>query len=132
MMRVIVFIGLVLLASCGSSIPDDVMGPAKMQAVLWDKMQADEMADHYLTTDSTWSNPQKRQQLYRSVYQVHNITKEQFEVSYNWYLTHPAKLKAILDSLQSFGERKLNVRPDSLKNERPFFDSNRKKPVMES
>jgi hypothetical protein len=132
MMRVIVCVCLVLMVSCGDKMPDNVMGPAKMQAVLWDKMQADEMADYYVTTDSTWNNPQKRQQLYRAVYQVHNITKEQFETSYNWYLTHPSKLKAILDSLQSFGERKQNVQPDTLKNERPFFDSNRKKRVMES
>jgi hypothetical protein len=90
--------------SCKSSIPKDVLPPKKMQAVLWDVLQADEVADYYASRDSTFKGLAKHVDYYQKVFAIHKITKDDFARSLKYYQDHPASLKIVLDSLQQFGQ----------------------------
>lgn len=109
--RILIFI--IFIFSCRSSVPHDVLSPKKMQAVLWDVMQADAMAEHYSSSDSTYKRLAKQADYYSKVFAIHKISKEVFTRSLSYYENHPAGLKSILDSLQSFAQR-VN-RADTLK-----------------
>jgi hypothetical protein len=93
------------LFSCKSSVPKNVLPPKKMQAVLWDVMQADEMAEYYSGKDSSFHGLQKHVDYYLEIFSIYKITKQDFTRSLLYYENHPAAFKTILDSLQSFGER---------------------------
>ena len=124
-MRVIgVFVFIIVLLSCKSLIPKEVLPPKKMQAVLWDVMQADELAEYYSTKDSSFKRLGKHVDYYQKIFSIHRITKEDFTRSLSYYEDHPAALKPILDSLQSFGERL--QRADSLKHPNHPVDTIRK------
>jgi hypothetical protein len=95
----------VLIFSCKSSVPPDVLSPKKMQAVLWDVMQADAMAEYYGATDSTFKSLSKHADYYQKIFGIHKISKEDFTRSLTYYEDHPVRLKPILDSLQGFVQR---------------------------
>lgn len=95
----------VLIFSCKSSVPGDVLPPKKMQAVLWDVMQADAMAENYAATDSTFRGLSKHVDYYQKIFAIHKISKEEFTKSLLYYENHPSRLKPILDSVQSFAQR---------------------------
>jgi hypothetical protein len=95
----------VLIFSCKSSVPGDVLPPKKMQAVLWDVMQADAIAENYAATDSTFRGLSKHVNYYQKVFAIHRISKEQFTKSLVYYENHPSRLRPILDSMQSFAQR---------------------------
>ncbi len=112
MKRLKYFVFIVCLFSCHSSVPKDVLPPQKMESVLWDVMQADEMADYYSGKDSSFRSLSKHVDYYQKIFAIHTISKDDFTKSLAYYEDHPNTLKAILDSLQSFGER---LQKDSLK-----------------
>jgi hypothetical protein len=101
---VLIFFVIILL-SCKSSVPKEVLPPKKMQAVIWDVMQADEMAEYYSTKDSTFTNLSKHAEYYQKIFSIHKITKEDFTKSLTYYENHPVVFKTVLDSLKSFAER---------------------------
>ncbi|HWI91933.1 MAG TPA: DUF4296 domain-containing protein [Flavisolibacter sp.] len=112
----------ILIFSCKLSVPKDVLPPKKMQAVLWDVMQADEIAEYYSVKDSTFHSLPKHAEYYQKVFSMHKITKEDFKKSLAYYESHPVVFKAVLDSLKSFGEK--IQRADSLKTSKsPVIDS---------
>ena len=116
----------ICVLSCKSSVPKDVLPPKKMQAVLWDMMQADEMADSYSVKDSTFHGLAKHVEYYQDIFSIHKINKEDFSKSLTYYQNHPAAFKAVLDSLKSFAER--TQRADSLvKAKTPVVDTTAKK-----
>jgi hypothetical protein len=117
----------VLIFSCKSSVPGDVLPAKKMQAVLCEVMQADAMAEYYEASDSTFRSLSKHVDYYQKVFSIHKISKEDFTRSLNYYESHPDRLKPILDSLQSFGQRL--DKADTLGRPRPSIitDTNLKK-----
>jgi hypothetical protein len=84
-----------------------------MQAILWDVMQADEMADYYSSKDSTFKDLSRHVDFYQKIFAIHNITKLDFKKSLNYYQNHPARLKPIFDSLQRFAQNLQSI--DSFK-----------------
>jgi hypothetical protein len=110
-LRILIFC--VCIFSCQSSIPKDVLPPQKMQGVLWDVMQADEMAEYYSAKDSSYRELSKHVDYYQKIFSIHKISKGDFTKSLAYYESHPVSFKPILDSLQSFGEKL--QRADSLK-----------------
>ncbi len=92
----------VWLASCRSAdhIPDNVLPQKKMQAILWDMMRADQfLADYVLSRDSTKNRKTESIKLYKQVFAIHHVSKEEFQRSFSFYKSHPALLKVIMDSL---------------------------------
>ena len=125
-----IFVVVVLTISCESSAPDNILSRNKMQTVLWDMMQADEMAAYYSMTDTSFLRLEKHVDYYQKVLAVHKIDKKDFVKSLRYYENNPSKLKTILDSLQKFGERQQKA--DSAAKQVPVIDDTLKKPSMPS
>jgi len=101
-MRTLALLLLIIFTSCsGNDVPKDVMPPEKMGAVLYDVILADELADFSSIQDSTYRHLEKRTVLYDSIFKTHNITKQAFQKSYQFYQQRPDLLRTILDSLQA-------------------------------
>ena len=105
-MRILVILFLfVTVLSCRSSVQKDILPPKKMQTILWDIMQADEMAEYNSTNDSSFKGVAKHIGYYQNIFAIHKVSRETFKKSLNYYKDHPASLKPILDSLQHFAQR---------------------------
>ena len=105
-MRILVILFLfVNVLSCKSSVQKDILPPKKMQTILWDMMQADEMAEYNSTNDSSFKGVAKHIVYYQNIFAIHKVSRETFKKSLNYYKDHPASLKPILDSLQHFAQR---------------------------
>ncbi|MGH2554027.1 MAG: DUF4296 domain-containing protein [Chitinophagaceae bacterium] len=83
-----------------NKIPGNIIPPKKMEAVLWDMMRADYfLTDYILQKDLSQDKKTESIKLYRQVFSLHNISKEQFTESFSYYQSHPAIFKNIMDSL---------------------------------
>lgn len=91
---------LFLLSCSGNKVPDNVLPPAKMQAVLYDLLLAGETANYYLQTDTASKAMEQHVQLYKEVFQIHQTSKQEFEKSLRFYESRPDLLKTMLDSMQ--------------------------------
>ena len=87
--------------SCKETIPGNVIGPEKMQMILWDLLRADALSKELVRTDSSRALNSEEKRFRNQVFQIHKITDEQFSKSYAFYTAHPVILKTILDSLNS-------------------------------
>jgi len=106
MTRSVVFTLLVaLLWSCGEKQPENVLPPDRMQAVMWDLLQADELSSYYVSLDSAMASAERREGYYSVIYRNHKITREQFRTSFRYYAERPERMKVVLDSLQARSER---------------------------
>ena len=97
-----------LLFSCVNkeSTPSGIIKRDTMGIVLWDLIQADQFAKLYLVKDSLKINVnQERLKLYQEVFQIHHITKDQFQQSYQFYMGRPDLTKIMFDSLSAFTTR---------------------------
>jgi hypothetical protein len=81
-------------------MPKDILPQQKMQAVLWDMISAGEFLSAFvLNKDSIINKDSASLKIYGQVFQIHRITKEQFDKSYSYYRDHPELIKVIVDSL---------------------------------
>ncbi|HEU4470493.1 MAG TPA: DUF4296 domain-containing protein [Flavisolibacter sp.] len=101
----LVFTVLISLVACESGLPKNVVAPEKMEAVMWDMIQVDEMAGYYASVDSSMASDAKRIDNYQAVLRLHGLSREQLKTSLRYYQANPALLKPILDSLQVRSER---------------------------
>ena len=94
---------LAFLIGCkNDNAPSGVLSKDEMRSVLWDMMRADQfLADYVFSRDTTLNKKSESIKLYREVFDIHHISKEQFQKSYTYYKTHPLLLKVIMDSLSN-------------------------------
>lgn len=130
-----------------NKVPDDIIPKEEMEKVLWDMLQADRFANEFLPKrgDTTYDDTAVFK-VYQSVFNVHNITREEFLKSYKFYLGRPHITRVMFDSISAQAQRRraevyqsknkqdsLKLRKqriDSLKRDslnRPKIDSMRKK-----
>ncbi len=76
-----------------------------MKGIVWDMAHADALAQNLYKKD-TGSIELKRLALYQKVFSIHNINKETFYNSYNYYQSHPDKNKILMDSVANYANRK--------------------------
>lgn len=107
---------LVLLYSCKESTPTGIIGPKKMQDILWDISRADALSQQFIKNDSSKSLIEEKNKLSNKIFLIHNITEEQFNKSYSYYVQHPDMMQTILDSLNSQQSRKINYETPAYKN----------------
>jgi len=96
--------GLLILASCSkkNKLPAGIMSKEKMEAVMWDMMQADVfLSDFVLSKDTSLKKFEEHTKLYERVFQIHQTNKEQFSRSFTYYRSHPTIMKEVLDSLNT-------------------------------
>jgi len=101
-MRIIlIFFSLMYLFSCknNNASGDEILSKKKMQAVLWDVIQADVYSNQIIKHDSTKNSAVENARLQQQIFTIHKITKTTFDKSYAYYQAHPDDMQAILDSL---------------------------------
>lgn len=134
-MRWIPVIIILLLAGCGSKnkVPSDVLPPAKMQAVMWDILRADQFLGSYVfIKDSSLNKQNESLRMYDRVLDLHQTNMEEFRRSFAYYQAHPQLMKVIMDSLSQL-PKAVTKEPgaitqpvsveDSLKKEVPLPDT---------
>jgi len=95
---------LFLTAACRSKdgISTGILTQKKMQAVIWDLMRADQfLADYVLNNDTTLDKTRESLKYYQQIFAIHKINKEEFQHSFSFYVSQPALLKAIMDSISN-------------------------------
>ena len=104
-------LAVVLLAGIGcadkGSVPSGILPLSKMQTVMWDMIQADQYAALSVAKDSSGHLNTKTEtlKLYEEVFRLHEVSREEFRKSYQYYLDHPELNQQLFDSLTSQGTR---------------------------
>jgi hypothetical protein len=108
MKRGFLFLLVMFHFSCTNTtkIPQGVISKEKMGVVLWDLILADRFSTLFLVKDSAKTNSHvENVKLYQRVFQIHKISKEEFNRSYKFYLSRPDIAKGIFDSIAVQAER---------------------------
>jgi hypothetical protein len=117
---------LVLSCKQESKPPNNVIGKAGMQELMWDLLRADAFITGFGGKgDTTFNQLKESVMIYREVFAIHKTNKEEFKKSLDWYQKHPEVMKIILDTLQSRQKRVMEDRskptskfpPDSIMTE---------------
>ncbi len=98
----------IFLFSCSEKnrVPDNVLTPEKFKAVFKDIVIADALNTERSFKDTAVKIPSENASYFLKVYEMHGVTKNQFMVSYNYYLSRPDLLKVITDSVSAQLTRK--------------------------
>ena len=105
---------LFLLASCKVEMPEGVIPPERMEALLYDYHLTQSMASSFS------SGEYKEKLMYAYVYEKHHVTKEMFDSSLVWYSRYPKHMKLIYNRL----ETRLQSEVDYLTDARKAMDGN--------
>lgn len=92
----------IILAACGkrNGTPKGILPEEKMQAILWDMMRADQfLNDYVLNRDTSFNKRRESIKLYRQIFVLHKVSREDFQKSFNYYLQEPERFKDIMDSV---------------------------------
>src|SRR5579863_5274611 len=85
-------------------VPNGILPRDKMQEVMWDMTQADQYAALYVAKDSLHSDRKaETMRLYEEVFRLHQVTREEFKKSYQYYLDHPELSQLLFDSVIAQG-----------------------------
>lgn len=91
-----------LLVSCQVKMPEDVLPPDKMEAVLYDYHLTQSMALSFASASY------REKLMYTYVFDKHNITKEEFDSSLVWYNRYPRHMKRIYANLETRLNREID------------------------
>lgn len=116
----LIYCSLIFVISCSdkNNIPEGVLSPRKMQAVLTDILVTDVLNNDRILKDTSLKLPVENASYFLKIFQLHNTTRNEFSRSYNFYLKRPDLLKVITDSVSSDINRRnqnSNKETDSLK-----------------
>ena len=106
-MRFVVVLCCFIFVACseGSKVPAGIIPQDKMQAILWDMLQADRFATQFLNDSLKRALDIQRFAQYHTVFAIHNIEKKEFFESFNYYLSRPDITRTIFDSLTQHANR---------------------------
>ncbi len=83
-----------------NELPKGILPRQKMQDVMWDIIRAEEFLNGFVIyKDTSIDKIAESKKWYDKIYQLHKITKKDFDKSYAYYKDHPVLMKQILDSL---------------------------------
>ncbi len=107
MHRYLYTLGILLaLVSCSSS--SDTLPKEKMEKVMWDVAQSSELLNGYVYYKYPEQNRAAlNDAMLQRVFKIHNITKEQFNKTLDYYEKRPDELKTIIDTIISRQKRAL-------------------------
>lgn len=91
---------LILACSDKNELPKGILPKQKMQDVIWDIIRAEEFLNGFVIyKDTSIDKAAETKKWYDKIYQLHKITKKDFDRSYAYYKGHPVLMKEMLDSL---------------------------------
>ena len=96
-----------LLSACSeqNDIPGDVIQPKQMEKIVWDMLLADETALQNKLKDTALNMKAESFRLYDHVFAIHNISREHFYKSYEYYQKHPLLYQSLIKSVKSIAEK---------------------------
>lgn len=98
---------LFMLGSCvKSKSGSEIISSDKMGSVLFDMNVAEEFVNIYVAKDSSKDKKVELNREYQKIYLLYNITKQQFNDSYEYYKAHPEAYKIVIDSLNAKAQRR--------------------------
>jgi hypothetical protein len=100
----------VLLFSCSNKQAPEgkMLSSDKMQAVMWDILQADAYTEFYLKKDSSKNSFLQNAALQKKIFSLHKVNKEDFYKSYDYYSSRSSDMRILLDSISAKAERQRN------------------------
>lgn len=118
MRYLITFVFIVGILSCSGKrdVPASIIKPVKMQAIMKDLFLVDAVNTERLSRAYQFQFAEENKAGYERVFQLHKITRKEFEDSYNYYVSHPDFLEEIIDSVSSQLTReslKLEIKKDT-------------------
>jgi hypothetical protein len=117
-----VLFGCIFLFSCGNKdgLPSNVLPINKLKVVMLDVFQAEVFTEQYIKKDSTKNFALENAKLQKQIFKRHNITKETYYKSYNYYSKSAETMKILMDTITIYGERQ---RADFMQNRYSKKDS---------
>jgi hypothetical protein len=86
-------------------IPAGVLPKDKMEKVLWDMIQAERYRETFVR-DSAKDLKKETFKLYAQVFEIHQISKDEFVKSYKFYMSRPDIARTMFDSLATRANRR--------------------------
>jgi hypothetical protein len=97
------FFSLLLFNACKDKdkdkVPKDILPKEKMQEVLWSMITAGEFLNGSILSRDSVDRVAESSRVYGQVFQIHHVSREEFDKSYFYYREHPDLMQVILDSL---------------------------------
>jgi len=116
MRRVLIGLCFIIISLPGckdkDGVPYGVMGKDKMQLVLWDILQANELTAQLKRGEPSKDPLIENAKLQKQVFDAYNTSREEFYKSYSWYKEHPEVMEVMLDSMisqQEIAKRKQHI-----------------------
>jgi len=101
-------LAMVIAAGCTDKdrTPSGIIPRENMEKILWDMVQADQYATAYLLKDSARIDVKMETlKLYEQVFRLHNVSRDQFRKSFQYYLGRPDLTRPLFDSLLTRGNQ---------------------------
>ena len=116
------FISFTLLISCRSKPAGEgkILSSDKMQAVMWDFIQADVFTEFYLKKDSSKNASLQNAALQKKIFALHQVSKEDFYTSFDYYSNRSSDMRILLDSISAKAERQRNKMMEKRYSPKPF------------
>jgi hypothetical protein len=90
----------ICLLGCGDGdVPKGILQPEKMQAVMWDVLQAEVFASEFIRVDTTKNTLYENFRLQKKIFSLHQTSREQYYKSYEYYKSKPELMKTMLDTM---------------------------------
>lgn len=86
-------------------VPAGVLPKDKMEKVLWDMIQAERYRETFVR-DSALDLKKETFKLYAQVFEIHQISKDEFIKSYKFYMSRPDITRVMFDSLATRANRR--------------------------
>ena len=81
------------------------ISPKQMQGILWDMYRANIYAQDFIAMDSTKNDSLELIEMKKAILSKYKVTAKQYEQSYQYYLSHPNQMIAIIDSIQAHSKK---------------------------
>jgi hypothetical protein len=96
---------------------DNILPEKKMRVVLWDIIKADAYMQEVFARDTTMRDAAiKNAAMQYQIFRLHQVTKEQFYNSYNFYKADERLYKALMDSITATTSTERYQQYDKYKN----------------
>ncbi|MEP7107835.1 MAG: DUF4296 domain-containing protein [Ferruginibacter sp.] len=107
MKGLVVTIAVCCMIGCANNGGDSpgILNKEKMQAIMWDIIQADVFVEQFVKKDSLKNAQVENMRLQNSIFAIHKVTRADYYKSYDYYVSHTDLMRVLLDSLTAKGER---------------------------
>jgi hypothetical protein len=98
---------ILLFFSCSrkDAVPQNLIQQKEMQLVVWDILQADELAMQNKLADSSLVLKNESFRLYDQVFALHKVSRDQFFKTYRYYQEHPGLYKTLMNGVKIVADK---------------------------